>query len=305
MDRALQDVKVVAAEVSNKGSGYERLDNFQLAAEVQKFNGYNHFSRSSANLLEEVVRRLLTTPPPTRQQVARGNRRRNSCVSISQRELEAIKRDAVSFVLGTKGFTEQHFWNALRDLIQQRDPLTWGQQLCAVLPQHFINLLMDDFPHNLMPQILHTQALVKFYFTASAPTPAFVKYNIYVEWTDLPAPFYMTRGLSRFGGGSDDETAPENIPAAPGCIYTEADLGRAKVKVVVATRGKYSNHFHERLMTQLKAAGFGNPQAFYERLTKKYQVANWYKQGERETNNVAIYLMSDDEIFWRWEPITQ
>lgn len=299
MDRALQDVKVVAADVNNKGSGYEKLDNYQLACEVQKLSGYNHFSRSGANLLEEVVRRLINDKP------AQSGQRRNSCAMVTQAELRAVQDSAVVFELGTKGFSERHFWDGLKSLMEMRDPAVWGNQLYAVLPQHFMNLLMDDFPHNLIPQILHTTAQVKFYFTADAPTPGFVRYHVYVDWSHALQVVHLSRGMSRFGTTSNDHTDPNNIPAGPGCIYTEGDLKRAKVKVVVATRGKYSNHFQERLMTQLKAAGFGNPQAFYERLTRKYQLINWYKWGERETNDVAIYLMQDDEIFWRWEPITE
>lgn len=59
MDRALRNVNDVAAVTSNRESGYPELNNIQLAQEVQKLNGYNHFSSSTANLLEEVVRRLV------------------------------------------------------------------------------------------------------------------------------------------------------------------------------------------------------------------------------------------------------
>lgn len=59
MDRALRNVNDVAAVTSNRDSGYLELNNIQLAQEVQKLNGYNHFSSSTANLLEEVVRRLV------------------------------------------------------------------------------------------------------------------------------------------------------------------------------------------------------------------------------------------------------
>lgn len=59
MDRALRNVNDVAAVTSNRESGYPDLNNIQLAQEVQKLNGYNHFSSSTANLLEEVVRRLV------------------------------------------------------------------------------------------------------------------------------------------------------------------------------------------------------------------------------------------------------
>lgn len=59
MDRALRNVNDVAAVTSNSNSGYPDLSNVQLAQEVQKLNGYNHFSSSTANLLEEVVRRLV------------------------------------------------------------------------------------------------------------------------------------------------------------------------------------------------------------------------------------------------------
>jgi hypothetical protein len=59
MDRALRNVNDVAAVTSNRESGYPDLNNVQLAQEVQKLNGYNHFSSSTANLLEEVVRRLI------------------------------------------------------------------------------------------------------------------------------------------------------------------------------------------------------------------------------------------------------
>ena len=59
MDRALRNVNDVAAVTSNRESGYPDLNNVQLAQEVQKLNGYNHFSSSTANLLEEVVRRLV------------------------------------------------------------------------------------------------------------------------------------------------------------------------------------------------------------------------------------------------------
>lgn len=59
MDRALRNVNDVAASESNRDSGYPELNNLQLATEVQKLNGYNHFSSSTSNLLEEVVRRLM------------------------------------------------------------------------------------------------------------------------------------------------------------------------------------------------------------------------------------------------------
>lgn len=59
MDRALRNVNDVAAVTSNRESGYPDLNNVQLGQEVQKLNGYNHFSSSTANLLEEVVRRLV------------------------------------------------------------------------------------------------------------------------------------------------------------------------------------------------------------------------------------------------------
>lgn len=59
MDRALRNVNDVAANTSNNQSGYPELSNIQLASEVQKLSGYNHFSSSTASLLEEVVRRLV------------------------------------------------------------------------------------------------------------------------------------------------------------------------------------------------------------------------------------------------------
>lgn len=59
MDRALRNVNDVAAVTSNRESGYPELSNVQLAQEVQKLSGYNHFSSSTASLLEEVVRRLV------------------------------------------------------------------------------------------------------------------------------------------------------------------------------------------------------------------------------------------------------
>lgn len=59
MDRALRNVNDVAANTSNNQSGYPELSNVQLATEVQKLSGYNHFSSSTASLLEEVVRRLV------------------------------------------------------------------------------------------------------------------------------------------------------------------------------------------------------------------------------------------------------
>lgn len=61
MDRALRNVNDVAAATSDRRSGYPDLNNLQLAQEVQKLNGYNHFSSSTANLLEEVVRRLVNS----------------------------------------------------------------------------------------------------------------------------------------------------------------------------------------------------------------------------------------------------
>lgn len=59
MERALRNVNDVAATVSNRDSGYSELSNIQLATEVQKLSGYNHFSSSTASLLEEIVRRLV------------------------------------------------------------------------------------------------------------------------------------------------------------------------------------------------------------------------------------------------------
>lgn len=67
MDRALYPVEKVAANVTNKGSGFEDLNNKQLANELQKFAGYNHFSRSASSLLSEVIRRLVLSPEPTQE----------------------------------------------------------------------------------------------------------------------------------------------------------------------------------------------------------------------------------------------
>lgn len=71
MDRALCPVKKVAANVTHKDSGYAALSNEQLATEVQKFAGYNHLSRSGANLLEEVIRRLVLAKEITKDDIVR------------------------------------------------------------------------------------------------------------------------------------------------------------------------------------------------------------------------------------------
>ena len=59
MERALHDIYTVAAKVKETPTDFSHMGDLQLAQEVQKFNGYNHFSRSAATLLEEVVTRLV------------------------------------------------------------------------------------------------------------------------------------------------------------------------------------------------------------------------------------------------------
>lgn len=59
MERALHDIYTVAAKVKETPTDFSQMSDIQLAQEVQKFNGYNHFSRSAATLLEEVVTRLV------------------------------------------------------------------------------------------------------------------------------------------------------------------------------------------------------------------------------------------------------
>lgn len=66
MERALRKITTRSKIVAKHGSGYTNLSNLQLAQEVQRFNGYNHFSNSGSSLLEEVVRRL-TQEPATEQ----------------------------------------------------------------------------------------------------------------------------------------------------------------------------------------------------------------------------------------------
>jgi hypothetical protein len=68
MERALYDVFTVAAKVSETPTDFSQLTDVQLAQEVQKFNGYNHFSRSAAVLLEEVVTRLVGDSRPPQGQ---------------------------------------------------------------------------------------------------------------------------------------------------------------------------------------------------------------------------------------------
>jgi len=59
MERALCDVFTASADNQKNGNDYSALSPLQLATEVQKLNGYNHFSKSTSMLLAEVVSRLV------------------------------------------------------------------------------------------------------------------------------------------------------------------------------------------------------------------------------------------------------
>lgn len=307
MDRALRDVKDTAAQVIKQPTEWSRLSNIELAQEVQKFNGYNHFARSGSNLLDEVVARLVA-PHQSRELP--------TPLPVGSNPTESLlwdKRPGVVITLGVtqmpKDLNRVILVEAMKNYLRNQEAEVTSEKMLAPT---WIRALAAIQGRMSNTDILNLRggALVEFCFVIGYTPSETGMVDCSLTWKIGGMCRTINQAIPEgdlFALGQVPPPVPSpnpntyHIPKVTGfdVIWPEGHttrvvLGLGNEEKVVKT--------YQRLRGALAAAGFGNPDKVVANFQGRYNMTDIKRNGERHTHVFALYVHENGSLYWQWEP---